>query len=162
MQDKRNALRTNVVQLMTDRHSVELQRAAIHALETINVDTNDSFQRLTTLFASPTLRPTVVHALLKVPIVDQDSASCTSLANELVALAEATPADKRTDDSFLDVVQLVDRLLPRLAPGLAIHPRRGFRAFGILDDAGQIGGGQKIVRIFAFCKLILTIDNSQR
>ena len=130
-QDKRNSLRSQVVCLMMEGESVDVQIAAIKSLATIDSEARDSFAKLATLFPMEALRQTVILALLKIPMSERDPQLSASLAKELVAMAEVTPAAKRTEDSFLDAIQLVDGFLPQLEPGIAKEYRKRLDAVSV-------------------------------
>ena len=130
-QDKRNSLRPQVVRLMAEGNSLDVQMAAIQSLETIDSEARDSFTKLATLFPIEALKQTVIHAMLKIPVSERDPQLSASLAKELVSMAEATPAAKRTEDSFLDAIQLVDGFLPQLEPGIAKEYRKRLDAISV-------------------------------
>ncbi len=130
-QDKRNSLRSQVVHLMMEGKSVDVQMAAIKSLETINSEARDSFAKLATLFPVEALNQSVIHAMLKIPVAEREPRLSASLAKELVSMAEATPAAKRTEESFLDAIQLVDGFLPQLEPGIAKEYRNRLDAVSV-------------------------------
>ncbi len=130
-QDKRNSLRSQVVHLMMEGKSVDVQMAAIKSLETINSEARDSFAKLATLFPMEALNQSVIHAMLKIPVAEREPRLSASLAKELVSMAEATPAAKRTEESFLDAIQLVDGFLPQLEPGIAKEYRNRLDAVSV-------------------------------
>jgi len=130
-QDKRNSLRSQVVRLMMEGNSVDVQIAAIKSLATIDSEARDSFAKLATLFRMEALRQTVIQALLKIPMSERDLQLSASLAKELVTMAESTPAEKRTEDRFLDAIQLVDGFLPQLDPGIAKEYRNRLDAVSV-------------------------------
>jgi len=130
-QDKRNSLRSQVVRLMMEGNSVDVQIAAIKSLATIDSEARDSFAKLATLFRMEALRQTVIQALLKIPMSERDLQLSASLAKELVTMAESTPAAKRTEDRFLDAIQLVDGFLPQLDPGIAKEYRNRLDAVSV-------------------------------
>jgi putative heme-binding domain-containing protein len=130
-QDKRNSLRSPLVRLMMEGKSVDVQIAAIKSLETIDSEATDSFTKLATLFPVETLRQSVIHSMLRIPVSQRDPLLIASLAKELVSMAEATPAAKRTEDSFYDAIQLVDGFLPQLDVGLAKEYRKRLDAISV-------------------------------
>ena len=130
-QDKRNSLRSQVVRLMMEDKSVDVQVVAIKALATIDSEARDSFAKLATLFRIEALQQTVIHALLKIPMSERDLQLSASLAKELVTMAEATPPANRTEDGFLDAIQLVDGFLPQLEPGIAKEYRKRLDAVSV-------------------------------
>ncbi len=129
--DNRNSLRSRVIRLMMEGKSVDVQNAAIKSLETIESEARDSFAKLAALFPVQALKQNVIHALLKIPVSERDPMLIASLAKELVTMAEATPAAKRTEDSFLDAIQLVEGFLPQLGPGVAKEYRKRLDAVSV-------------------------------
>ena len=130
-QDKRNSLRSQVVRLMMEGKSVDVQIAAIKTLETIDSEARDSFAKLATLFPMEALKQSVIHSMLKIPVSERDPKLIVLLAQELVSMAESTPAAKRTQDSFFDAIQLVDGFLPQLEPGIAKEYRNRLDAVSV-------------------------------
>ena len=130
-QEKRNSFRSQLVRLMMDGQSVDVQMAAIKSLETMDSEARDSFAKLATLFPVTALQQSVIHAMLKVPVSLRDPQLSALLAKELVTMAEATPAAKRTEDSFLDAIELVNGFLPQLDAGIAKEYRKRLDAISV-------------------------------
>lgn len=87
---------------------------AIEALAAIPSRFPESFQRIAALVDEKPLTETAVRTLARIPSEHRDKATSAKLVSNLVVRAEATPAAERTSDAFVDVLQLVDSLLPLL------------------------------------------------
>ena len=111
--EARVALREEVVGLL-GADDPDTARAAIDALAAIPADRADTFRRLVPLLDDEALRPAAVRTLLSVPADDRDPALSETAVQELVALAENTPAADRTTDEFTNAMQLADGLLARV------------------------------------------------
>lgn len=108
---------------LTSLSSTETRVAAARALGYIEADADDSFERLSDLVNEEALRAAVFQSLLRIPPENRPSDASERLAKWLVQYAETTPAAKRTEDSFLDAMQLVDQMLAKL-PAEQARPYR--------------------------------------
>ena len=114
-EENRSALRPFVIESLRSNASKEIRHQAAISLPSVSGDPNDNFSVLTKLMNEPTMEEVAVQSLLRIPLAKIESALAEQVVVKLITRAEATPAAKRTTDSFIDASQLVDRLLPRLA-----------------------------------------------
>lgn len=121
--DVRDSLRDPVISLLDSQSSAAVKRAAINALASISRDSDDTFIRLAKLVANNKLRDAAVKTLLKIPDQQRSDEASQALVQELVQYAEVTPPAKRTDDSFVDAMQLVDQLMVKLPSPVAKQVR---------------------------------------
>ncbi len=106
----RNELRPKVVKGLASADK-DIQRAAIAALRAIGVEQRDTFKRVAKLASSPDLSAASYQTLLTIPIDQRESKASQDLAEQIVDMAENTPAAERTTDQFVDAMQLVDQLM---------------------------------------------------
>lgn len=118
MADVRGGLHEKVVALL-DSPDLETQAAAIRSLASVPAKQAETFLRVADLIDNDSLRTTAVKTLLSVPVQQRDSTASLQLIGWLVDFAEKTPAENRTDDSFLDAMQLVDQLLAQAPAEIA-------------------------------------------
>lgn len=104
-----------------------LRRSAILALGYIPVDTQNTFRQLNGLLDQVELQPAIFESLLAIAPAERPLDASGELATWLVDYAEATPAAMRTEDTFLDAMQLVDQLLAKLPPKRAKEYRARLR-----------------------------------
>ena len=109
--DDRAALHQTVVKLLTETASLAQQNAAIIALGSIDNQQDKTFELVAPLVTKTGLRDVAVETLLTIPRDKRPPASCESLIANLVVLAQNTPTEQRTSDSFIDAMQLADQLL---------------------------------------------------
>ncbi|MEM1067274.1 MAG: c-type cytochrome [Planctomycetota bacterium] len=121
--DVRDSLRDPVISLLDSQSTAAVKRAAINALASISRDSDDTFIRLAKLVANNKLRDAAVKTLLKIPDQQRSDEASQALVQELVQYAEVTPPAKRTDDSFVDAMQLVDQLMVKLPSPVAKQVR---------------------------------------
>ena len=114
-EENRFALRPFVIESLRPSASKEIRHQAAMSLPSVGGDPNDNFSELAKLMDEPTMEEVAVQSLLRIPLAKIETTLAEQVVVKLIAKAEATPAAKRTTDSFIDASQLVDRLLPRLA-----------------------------------------------
>ncbi len=114
-ESSRHALRAYVIDSMQSNNSIGVRHQAALSLPSVGGEPNDNFAVLAKLIAEPAMEEVAIQSLLKVNSTKIEPALAKQIATQLVTMAEATPAAKRTLDRFIDAAQLVDRLLPRLA-----------------------------------------------
>ena len=112
----RNALRTNVVELLNDQQSEAVRIQAIRALANIGIEQEKNFELLAPFVSEAAYRTPTVRSLLRIPSKARGREVAAKLVNVLTTHAETTPAAERTSDEFLDAMQLADELLSRLPP----------------------------------------------
>lgn len=101
----------------------QVQRAAVRALAKIPAKQDVTFEKVAELLEDQNLRTPAVRTLLSVPETQRGTETGTKLISWLVEFAESTEPAKRTEDSFLDAMQLVDQLLAK-APSEVAKPYR--------------------------------------
>ncbi len=107
--------------------SVDVKKAAIETLCKIPAEQADAFARLIQLVDDDELRIAACRALMQLPADVFQSDSSLVAANALVGFAESTQPANRTTDSFVDAMQLVDRLLTRVPTASARELRTRLR-----------------------------------
>ena len=90
------------------------QIAALWAIERFPQRLVAELPRIRRLLENETLRPHAVDAIASLPAGEVAPQQAGAIASQLVALAEATPAAKRTSDAFLRLAALADQLFARL------------------------------------------------
>ncbi|MEO1529451.1 MAG: plastocyanin/azurin family copper-binding protein, partial [Planctomycetota bacterium] len=113
------ARRDYVVTEFASATQPEVSVAAIAALSKIPTEAEDTCKRLMPLLGDPALRVAAARGLMRLPAEVIESNAAENAAEMLVAFAESTDAAKRTTNEFVDVMQLTDRLLTRIAPAKA-------------------------------------------
>lgn len=116
--DVRGGLHDEIAALL-DNTDTETQAAAIRSLASVPAKQSETFRRVADFIGNDSLRTAAVKTLLSVPVEQRDAATSLQLIQWLVNFAEATPAENRTDDSFLDAMQLVDQLLAQAPTEIA-------------------------------------------
>lgn len=111
---QRAAMRDYVIAQLSDDTPPNIRRQAIISFPSVGGDANDSFGRIAKLIAEPKLVDVAVQSLLKLDTSKVAPGLALDVATQLITKAEATPAAQRTTDQFIDLAQLVDRLLPRI------------------------------------------------
>ena len=114
----RESLHSQTISL-TSSAEIEVQRAAIEALAFIPSNQAETYLKVASLIKTPALREAVVETLLSVPVTSRDTGTGVELIQFLVKFAEETKPEKRTEDSFLDAMQLVDQLLAKAPSTMA-------------------------------------------
>lgn len=107
----RSSMRDLIVELIADGDSPAIRNAAIETIETIPNAQDETFTLVAPLFTDAALRQSAVKTLLSIPTEDRDPQLSLKLVSQLVDLAEATPAENRTSDDFVDAMELADQLL---------------------------------------------------
>lgn len=123
----KSAQRSDVVARFESATSPDVKHAAIDALSRIPSDQADTFDRLVALVDEPTMRIAACRGLLRLSPDVYRNESCLSAATSLVVFAESTEPAKRTTDSFIDAMQLVDRLMTKLPTSEARELRARLR-----------------------------------
>ena len=114
----RGSLHSETIAL-TSSAEVEIQRSAIEALAFIPSNQAETYLKVASLIRTPALREAVVETLLAIPVEFRDAKTGETLIQFLVKFAEETEPEKRTEDSFLDAMQLVDLLLAKAPSKMA-------------------------------------------
>lgn len=117
-EDTRSSLHAKVTEFV-DSKSPEIQVAAIGALAHIPSDQEASFLKVAAAINEEALRVAAVKTLLSIPTDKRDADKSQDLIKFLVDFAEKTPPEKRTEDSFLDAMELVDQLLAKAPSDMA-------------------------------------------
>ena len=106
----RAAERPRVVGLI-DNKDEPTGQAALTTLSLIPFEQEDTFRIAAQTIRQAKMRPIAVNTLLKVPTAARDSKLSAELADFLVQYAESAKPKERTEDPFLDAMQLVDQLM---------------------------------------------------
>lgn len=114
-ESKRAGLRAYVIESLQAGVSTEVRQQAARSLPSVGGDPNDSFAVLANLIADPEMKEVAVRSLLRINAPKVSANLARQVTMDLMNKAEATPAAKRTTDSFIDAAQLLERLLPRLS-----------------------------------------------
>lgn len=109
-----NPLRPQIVGLIKASTSDKVKSAAVSAMVFVSEQPTDTFKLLAPLVAQDELRNAAVSTLNSIPVKAYDEQASSSLIQTLVEFAEKTPAAKRTTDTFLDAMQLADRLFAKI------------------------------------------------
>lgn len=107
--------------------STEIVQAAIDAISRIPSDQTDTYDRLIAFVDAPALRIAASRGLLRLPLTEFQPASCLTAAESLVKFAESIAPARRTTDSFVDAMQLVDRLMTKIPAASAQDLRARLR-----------------------------------
>ncbi len=129
--DLRSRLRPDVVKLLQQKSSDAMSKTAIRVLADIPAEQSATFEQLATFVDDVTLRATAVSALLKIPDNARSVAVSRQLVVSLVDAAEQTPVADRTADQFVDALQLIDQLLPKLMAAEATQYRQRLREVSV-------------------------------
>lgn len=122
-----DVLRERIVGLINESPSDEVGNAAIKAVAFVKSDQPATFNLLAPLVANESLRQSAVSTLNKIPVKAYDPKRAEQLIEVLVSHAESTPAARRTSDSFLDAMQLADRLFGTVSADVAKPARDRLR-----------------------------------
>jgi putative heme-binding domain-containing protein len=130
---KRISLRPEIVKAIDRKTSTNIIHQAISSLAaaSTDADANDNVNRLMEFIQDPDLSGSAVQSLLSVGFSKLDAGLAAKLATALVVRAEATPADLRTADSFVDASQLIDKLLPKLPESESRSLRQRMREIAV-------------------------------
>lgn len=126
----RSGLHAAVMKFL-DATDVKVRAAAIAALSAIPNGQQETFQRVAPLVSNDRLRAESVRTLLSIPASFRGEAAGRQIADQLLEIAEQTPAENRTEDSFLDSMQLVDELLVLFPRELAQAYRAKLREIAV-------------------------------
>ena len=119
----RNQMSAAIANTLEKTTSLAEKKAAIKALGYITDGQEKTFTKLVALVKDERVRTPTVRTLLKIPAEKRDPAASAKCVEQLVELAENTPAEKRTTDKFLDAMQLADQLFSKLP----VDDARAFR-----------------------------------
>ncbi|GAB5402693.1 MAG: hypothetical protein Aurels2KO_09240 [Aureliella sp.] len=126
--EERNALLQSARQVALDTGApASIRQAAIGALGHIPAEAPATFEQLAELLQETELQPALFESLLAVQPADRPVEASRKVAAWLVDYAEATPVAKRTEDTFLDAMQLVDQLIAKLPSDQAKRFRERLR-----------------------------------
>lgn len=117
--DAKNTQRSFVIECMADGQTRNVVSSAIAALSKIPGDQADTYSRLVSLVDDSQYRIDACRGLLRLPAKVYETESAEKAVSALVNFAEQTEASKRTTDSFVDAMQLVDRLMTKLPRNVA-------------------------------------------
>ena len=124
MPAQRSEQRGKIVELVTGKAAAKaVRKQAIETLAVVPSQQQETFELLASFVSNADYRTEAVRTLLTVPAKLRDAGLSQRVVEVLVQHAEATPAAKRTTDSFLDAMQLADQLLARI-PGEASRAYR--------------------------------------
>ncbi len=113
--EQRNALLSAARELALNQQAeATLRQSAIRALGHIPDEAAATFEQLSGLLTEVDMQPALFETLLAVPPKDRPIDTSPRVASWLVDYAEATPAAQRTENTFLDAMQLVDQLIAKL------------------------------------------------
>lgn len=127
----RRQLKPSIIEWAAEDHSLDVRRAAIAALSSIPPDDRTLFALVGSMVGDEEVRDSVVRALLRMPAEYHDPETAHEVVQQLVELAEATPASQRTTESFVDAMQLADRLMAALSVEVAREYRSRIRAVAV-------------------------------
>lgn len=105
----------------------DVQAAAVSALGTIRAGARQTFTAVASLVRQEQLREEAIRTLLTVAADARDRDTSVELAKWLVDFAEKTPPAGRTEDGFLDAMELVEQLLVQTPPAVAKSLRKRLR-----------------------------------
>ncbi len=125
--DLQNKQRDFVLASFTDAATAGLKRAAIDALSRIPAERDDTYRRLIDLVEDPEFRIAACRGLLRMPSDVIEAETALPAVRSLVEFAESTAASQRTTDSFIDAMQLAERLLAKVPTGVAKQLRGRLR-----------------------------------
>ncbi len=126
--EQRNALLESARELaMNPDADAALRQSAIRALGHIPGEASMTFEQLAGLLGTEALQPAIFETLLAIKASDRPLEPSKNVASWLVDYAESTPAAKRTEDTFLDAMQLVDQLIAKLPSDQAKQFRERLR-----------------------------------
>lgn len=125
--ETRASLRENVVSQLGEGKADSVRRSAIVALRHIPSEQAKTFDLVAPFIADEKFRIPAVRTLLTVPTKDRDPTTSLQLATTFVLYAEKTPAQQRTTNEFLDVMQLTDQLMARIPAATAKSLRARLR-----------------------------------
>ncbi len=108
-----NPLRSKIVELVGS-DSADIRKSATRAMSFVSTKQADTFQLLAPVVSEDAFRTAAVATLNSIPTKAYDAEVSGLLLETLVTFAEKTPAAKRTSNSFLDAMQLADRLFARV------------------------------------------------
>lgn len=103
-----------VAQLVDEANPAAVREAAVAALAFVPEKAEERFRLVAPLVEEQPFRQTAIRTLLSIPKESRPGDLAAPLVDTLVALAEATPAEDRTSNDFIDAMQLTDQLLARL------------------------------------------------
>ncbi len=103
-----------VTESLEAKFPVAVRRAAVAALPKLSDASEDKFAKLAELVREPELEEVSVQSFLTLDLSTIASSLAESIAQHLVARAEATTASERTSNRFVDFSQLVERLMARV------------------------------------------------
>lgn len=126
----RNAMRSLVIAQVSHLDPA-VQQAAIRALGAITADRKQTFKQLAPLFTNADVRDSVVQTLLTIPADQRDPQAGAKLLADLAQFAEQTPAAKRTEDFFIDAMQLAVESLATVSPEQSRIYRDRLRAVAV-------------------------------
>ncbi len=107
--------------------TAELKRAAIDALSRVPAKRDATYQRLIKLVEDPQFRIAACRGLLRLPSDVIEGQTALRAVQSLVEFAESTQASQRTTDSFIDAMQVADRLLAKVPAEVAKELRGRLR-----------------------------------
>ena len=90
------------------------KQAALRALRTLTTPGEARFQAAAQFLAPEPLRREAVLTMLAIDRSQRPAETAEDLAVRLTEMAEATPAEERTEDRFLEAMQLADQLLVQI------------------------------------------------
>lgn len=126
-EDLKNQQLEFVIRCFENAQSAAEKRSAIAALSRIPTERDDTYERLIALVDDPAVRTAACRGLLRLPREVIEGETALKAVRSLVKFAEATEASQRTTDSFIDAMQMADRLLANVPTDTAKQLRGRLR-----------------------------------
>jgi len=120
-----------IIPFLGDAHPAEVRQAALAALAFIPKGQEKVFRLVAPFVADETFRTTAILTLLNIPKEKRPTDTAALLVDVLVNQAEATPAEERTTDAFIDAMQLAEQLLPEVTAEYTRSYRQRLRAIAV-------------------------------
>jgi putative heme-binding domain-containing protein len=112
--EDRSARRADVLAYTRSGHAAAVRRLALRVLAMIPASLEESYRLAASLIDEPEVRDAAFAAMLDIPQPRRDASLAEGLVLRLIADAEKTPAEERTQPAYLDRMQLADQLLGQL------------------------------------------------
>jgi azurin len=109
----------------------DLHRAAIHAAVSMNRDQDQTFRELAKLIAKGQHVTAAAHGIRVLPRASWPKDQGGKVATDLLAWAKTVPANKRTDQSFIETVQVASDLAGLLPQEQARAVRKNLRELSV-------------------------------
>ena len=126
--EARSGQREHVVASAAADNPVNVRQAAIAALAHVPAEPAANFRLVAGFVREAPLQAESIRTLLSIPAEHRDPAVASELLDFLVAHAESLPAERRTENDFIDAMQLADQLLALVPVDVARAHRERLRA----------------------------------